>query len=212
MFGGSTKLADRGTPALITGLTVLALGAMAAAIPPARLMPKTTAAERGFVVSAASFSDLMAEFLNGNGYTYMAIDLTRAPLTGGQIWRRQFDDVSRIFPVWGWVDARAGGDQAKQVAAALPLAGLYVYGAKPADVEAVRAAKPGLKVIPVVREGETWQGKEEAAVAFRPDRFAEAAGASLPILLVEQLDATKRESARAALTGNYVICSIPILD
>jgi hypothetical protein len=212
MLGDSQSPAERRTPALITGLTILALGAMAMAIPPARLTPKVTGVQRGFVVSSGSFSDLLAELLNGHGYTYMAVDLTQVPVRAGEIWRDQFNDVSRIFPVWGWVDVRSGAEQAKSIAAALPLSGLYLYGAKPADVEAVRAARPGLTVVPVVRVGETWTGKGEAAVAFPPDRFAEAAKASLPVLLVQHLDTAAREAARGALPGNYVICSIPVLD
>jgi len=211
MFGGSGQ-PERGSSALITGLTLLALGAMAAAIPPARLAPEVAGVERGFVVSSASYSDMMAEFLNGKGYSYMAIDFTQVPLRGGDIWRRQFDETSRIFPVWGWVDARGGIEQARKVAAGLPLSGLYLYGAKPEDADAVRAANPGLRVVPVVRPGETWKGKGDAATAFRPEGFAEASKAHLPVLLVERLSDAERAAARAALPGDYVICSIPILD
>lgn len=211
MLGGKEP-SSRGTSALVTGLTILALGAMAAAIPPARLAPKTTGVERGYLVSSASFSDMMAEFLNGQGFTYMAIDFTRVPLKGGEVWRGQFDGVSRIFPVWGWVDARGGVEQATKVAAALPLSGLYLYGAKPEDVDAVRASKPGLRVVPVVRAGETWAGKGDAATAFPPAKLAEAKGAKLPVLLVEQLGAAEREAARSGLPGDYLVSSIALLD
>jgi hypothetical protein len=202
MFGGSEGSKARGTPALITGLTLLALGAMAAAIPPARLTPEVTGFERGYLVSGASFSDMMAEILNGNGYTYMAIDLTRADLDGPEIWRVQFDDVSRIFPVWGWVDVRGGTEQARKVAASLPLSGLYLHGAKPEDADAVRAAKPGLRV---VRVGED-------ATLLGPDRFAEEApGVKLPVLLASSLKEAEIAALRAKAPGDYLVCSIAIL-
>lgn len=213
MLGGLEAPSPRSSAALVTGLTILALGAMAAAIPPARLTPEATGVERGYLVSGASFSDMMAELLNGNGYTYMAIDLTRAQLRGGEIWRVQFDDVSRIFPVWGWVDVRGGADHAREVAASLPLSGLFLYGAKPEDADAVRAAKPGLRVVPVVRAGETWSGKGDAGVAFPPERFgAEAAAAKFPVLLADLMDEAAIEAARAKATGDYLVCSIAILD
>jgi hypothetical protein len=212
MFGGSQKISARGTPALVTGLTILALGAMAAAIPPARLAPKVTGVERGYLVGSASFSDMMAEFLSGQGYTYMAIDFTRVPLKGGEVWRREFDAVSRIFPVWGFVDARGGVEQARKVAATLPLSGIYLYGGKPEDVDAVRSAKPGLRVVPVLRVGETWTGTGDAATALPPAKFADAAGAKLPVLLVERLGSAERDAARAGLKGDYLVCSIAIPD
>jgi hypothetical protein len=209
MLGGSQP-SSRGTPALVTGLTILALGAMAAAIPPARLVPKVTGVERGYLVGSASFSDMMAEFLSGQGYTYMAIDFTRVPLRGGDVWRGQFDAVSRIFPVWGWVDVRGGVEQARNVAASLPLSGIYLFGAKPDDVDAVRAAKPGLRVVPVLRAGEAWAGKGDAATAFPPAKFAEAAAAKLPVLLAEQVGAAERAAARTGLEGDYLVASIAI--
>jgi hypothetical protein len=142
----------------------------------------------------------------------MAIDLTHMPLRDGEIWRRQFDRVSRIFPVWGWVDVRADADQATKVAAAVPLSGLYLYGAKPSDVEAVRAAKPGLTVVPVVRAGTPWTGKGEVAIAYPASEVAEAAKAKLPVLRTEGLPLAERAAARAALPGNYLIAGIPLLD
>jgi hypothetical protein len=211
MLGGKEP-SSRGTPALVTGLTILALGAMAAAIPPARLAPKTAGVERGYLVGSASFSDMMAEFLNGQGYTYMAIDFSRVTLKGGEVWRGQFDAVSRIFPVWGFVDVRKGAEQARKVASSLPLSGIYLYGAKPEDVDAVRASKPGLRVVPVVRAGETWPGEGDIATAFPPAKLAEAKGAKLPVLLVEQLGAAEREAARAGLSGDYLVCSIALLE
>ncbi len=211
MFGSSTQPSARGTPALVAGLTILALAAMATAIPPARLTPEVTGVERGFLVSGASFSDMMAELLNGNGYTYMAIDLTRARLDAGEIWRVQFDEVSRIFPVWGWVDVRGGAEQARNVAASLPLSGLFLYGARSADVEAVRAAKPGLRVVPVVRAGESWAGEGEVAVALPPERLTEASD-RLPVLLADLLDEAAIDAARAKVSGNYLVCPIPTLD
>jgi hypothetical protein len=212
MFGGSKRISAGGTPALVAGLTILALGAMAAAIPPARLVPKVTGVERGYLVGAASFSDMMAEFLSGQGYTYMAIDFTRVPLRGGDVWRGQFDAVSRIFPVWGWVDVRGGVEQARSVARTLPLSGIYLYGGTPGDADAVRSAKPGLRVVPVVRAGEAWTGAGESATAFPPAKLADARGAKMPVLLVDGLGAAERDAARAALPGDYLVCSIALLD
>src|SRR5262245_61183488 len=124
MFGGIDESKGARSGAVIAGLTVLALAAMATAIPPARLTPKATGVERGYVVSGASFSDMLAEMLNADGYTYMAVDLSRADLRSGEVWRVQFDRASRIFPVWAWIDARNGIEQAHKVATSLPIAGL----------------------------------------------------------------------------------------
>ena len=208
MFGGLEEARPGRSAAMITGLTVLALAAMATAIPPARLTPVVAGVERGYVVSGASFSDMLAEMLNSDGYTFMAIDLTRADLRSGAVSRVQFDRASRIFPVWGWVDARGGVEQAKKVATTLPIVGLLLYGAKPEDVEAVRAAKPGLRVVPVVGAGETWG---DAAVAFPPERFAAEAGkVNLPVLLASRLREGEIEDLCAKAPGNYIVCSIAI--
>lgn len=231
MFGRPPQSAPRSAAALVTGLTILALGAMAAAIPPARLTPGVTGVERGYLVGGASFSDMMAELLNGNGYTYMAIDLTRAKLRAGEIWRVQFDEVSRIFPVWGWIDVRGGTGQARNVAASLPLSGLFLFGAKPEDADAVRAAKPGLRVVRVVTEFEAVPKSSvvgpgrgttgpvygdhavEMAVTLSPEQFAEKAGqVHLPVLLADLLDEAAIDAARAKAPGDYLVCSVPILD
>jgi hypothetical protein len=207
MFGGLDQPAATKSAALIGGLTVLALAAMASAIPPARLVPEVTGVERGYLVSGAGFSDVLAELLNGDGYTYMAIDLTKAPLSDGSIWRAQFDGASRIFPVWGWVDVRDGTEQARKAAASLPLAGLYLYGGKPEDADFVRAAKPGLKVLRVVR------GVEKGdAVLLALDQFGADAEGRLPVLLADRVGAGAVATARAKATGNYLVCSIPILE
>jgi hypothetical protein len=212
MLGGFDEGGSRRSAALIAGLTVLALAAMATAIPPARLTPRATGVERGYLVSGASFSDMLAELLNRDGYTYMAIDLTRAQLRPGEVWRAQFDNASRIFPVWGWVDAREGVEQARKVATALPISGLLLYGAKPEEVEAVRAAKPGLRVVPVVNAGATWAGKGDAAVALPPERFlADAGQAKLPVLLAARLREAEIEDLLAKVPGDYLVCSIAIL-
>lgn len=213
MFGGFEEGGSRRSAALITGLTLLALAAMATAIPPARLTPKTTGVERGYLVSGASFSDMLAEILNRDGYTYMAIDLSRADLRPGQVWRAQFDNASRIFPVWGWVDAREGVEQARSVATALPISGLLLYGAKPEDVEAVRASKPGLRVVPVVHAGQTWAGKGDAGVALPPERFAQdASNAKPPVLLAASLKEAEIEDLLDKATGDYLVCSIAIRE
>lgn len=211
MFGGSGP-SVRGTPALITGLTVLAIGAMAAAIPPARLAPKVSGVERGYLVGSASFSDMMAEFLSGQGYTYMAIDFTRVRLGSGEVWRAQFDAVSRIFPVWGFVDVRGRVDQATRVASSLPLAGIYLYGATPDDVAAVRASKPGLRVVPVLRAGQASAAHADAATAFAPARFTDARSAKLPVLLAGTLGPAELDAARANLEGDYLVSSIALAD
>jgi hypothetical protein len=154
---------------------------------------------------------MLAELLNGDGYTYIAIDLSRAALAGDAPWRGEFDSVSRIFPVWAFVDARGGAGQARKVAATLPLQGILLYGARPADVEAVRAAKPGLRVVPVVRAGETREA--EYAVALPPERFAaEASKTGFPMLLADRLGEAGIAKARAAAPGNYLVCAIAILD
>jgi hypothetical protein len=212
MFGGLSQPVTHKSAALVVALTLLALGAMAASIPEARLTPKVTGVERGYLVGLGSFSDMLVDTLNRDGYNYLAIDFTRASLGGTAIWRDEFDRVARIFPVWGWVDVRPGVEQARRVAASLPLQGLFLYGARAEDVEAVRQANPGLRLLPVVRPGAS-AGKERCAVALPPERFAaEAQGPHVPVLLADSLDEARISEARAKATGDYLVSAITILD
>jgi hypothetical protein len=64
-----------------------------------------------------------------------------------------------------------------------------------------------------VRDGVAWQGKGEAAVAFTPERFSsEASRVKLPVLLAERVPEAAIEAARGKAPGDYLVCSIAILD
>jgi hypothetical protein len=79
-------------------------------------------------------------------------------------------------------------------------------------VASVRAAKPGLRVVPVVGAGADWTGDGEAAVALAPERFAaEAADVKIPVLLADRLDEAGIAAARAKAPGDYLVCTIAIL-
>jgi hypothetical protein len=212
MLGGVPQPVLHKSAALVAVLTVVALGAMASSIPEARLTPKVTGVERGYLVGLGSFSDVLVDTLNRDGYNYLAVDFTRAPLDRTAIWRGEFDRVARIFPVWGWVDVRKGVEQARKVAASLSLQGLFLYGARPEDVEAVRQANPGLRLLPVVRPGEA-PAQPRCAIALPPDRFAaEAHGIHVPVLLADRLDEAAIDKARRAAPGDYLVSSLALLE
>lgn len=211
---GTPKPAPRAGSGLhVTVLAVVMLGAMAFAIPPAPIKTTKDGFERGLLVSHMRFSDLMAEQIANNGYTYLAIDVTLADTSRDALWRAHLDVVeSRRFDVWGYCDLRGEGEeQARAIVRSLNLAGLFVYGPDAVrQAAALRRERAGLRVVPIVRPGGA-PPKGEHAVALDRSAFV-ATDAKLPVLIADQLDAAAVADARKQAKGSYLIADVAILE
>jgi len=186
---------------LIGALTVVFLGAIAYALPSARLQTELTDAQRGLLVSHAGFGAGLASQANLDGYSYLAVDLTNA--RSGGIWAEELRAVAKIFPVWGWVDVARSSDLAQ--VKGVQLNGLFLYGATPEQVTAVADANAGLEIVGVA----AGKGPDGFAVTLTPDRFAaEAAETGLPVLLAGGLDMAGVRAARAGVEGDYLVSMI----
>jgi len=199
--------APRRSAPLITGLTLVLLVAIAYAIPRGRIEADVTGVQRGLLVGPSRFSDQLAEIVSRDGYNFLAIDLTEASHDPNALWVGEFDEVARIFEVWGWVDARRGLAQAKTLT--VPLKGLFLYAATPAQVEEVRRARPGLRVVPVAPPGA--QAPADGGLALRPGEFAARAGqAGFPVLLAAGMDTAALRALRAKAEGSYLVVSVTV--
>ncbi|MHC4548669.1 MAG: hypothetical protein ACYTEZ_07810 [Planctomycetota bacterium] len=220
MLGGLRKTVPTGSGPWVAVLAVVFLFSMAFAIPaaPIEVEPEVKAqrVRRGFLVGASLISERLAEQLGREGYTYLAIDLTRARLDREELWRTHFDRIAkRRFALWGWVDVRDGLEQARGVVRSLNLEGLYVYGpdAAAAARTLARVAPQGIAILPVLRLQDAAPPDETYAMAMRPEEFAARAGEyDWPVLLADQLDAAGIEAACAKVGGNYLVVGIAIVD
>ncbi|MHC5050062.1 MAG: hypothetical protein ACYTGK_05560 [Planctomycetota bacterium] len=89
MVGGWKRNLPTGGTFWIVVLSLIFVGAIAFAIPPAPFEIRKDV-KRGFLVGHSRFSDQLAEQLVNGGYTYLAIDLTQARLERGEdtFWRQ----------------------------------------------------------------------------------------------------------------------------
>ncbi|MHC4450624.1 MAG: hypothetical protein ACYS0E_10905 [Planctomycetota bacterium] len=176
---------------LIAGLVIVALAALALALPPAPIALQDGTGGVGALQAAGIFSDGMAEQNAADGYGYLALDLTRASDDRDAFWRQQLELVaSRRYPVWGWIDIDRAAASVEQLVGSLQLAGVYVYGkgaSKSAD--ALRASRPGLTVIAVHRRGEGDASKD--AIALDIDSYLNSSRDEFarPVLVADQLEA-----------------------
>ena len=198
-----------GSPFLIGLATVVILGAMVLAIPPASIKGD----RGGYLVRHSRFGERLVEQIAGQGYGYLVLDLSGARLDDDALWRKHLEGVDRRrFPVWGWIDERTGASSARELVKDQKLAGLFVYGADALSrARALRGAKPDLKVIPVLAFGDPRPEEGAFAVAMNHERFlAGAGGVPLPVLIADQLDAARIETARAAIDGDYVVARVTL--
>jgi hypothetical protein len=218
MLGGSRRIAKAGATVWIVVLAVIFLGAITFAIPPAPFdFDKNV--ERGFLVGHSRFSDQLAEQLVSGGYTYLAIELTRARLEHGDdtFWREHFKAVaSRRLPIWGWVDVSKGSGHAQSVVRSVNLTGLFVAGRDAVQVarELRSVTRDDLRIVPVIRFGAVLpQEGELFAVALTEKDFVANQGRfDLPILIADQLDAAAIRTAREASDGDYLVAGVAIPD
>ena len=101
-----------GPAAVITAITLIMLGAMAFAVPPARIEVEEGGHQRGYLVPHSQFSPGLALNVAADGYTYLAIDLTTADTTKGAHWSMHLDRVNEVqYPVWGWIELGGAAEQ-----------------------------------------------------------------------------------------------------
>jgi len=196
---------------LIVGLTIVFLGAMAFAIPEPAI-EKRAQARGGYLVGKGQLSDVLAEQKASEGYAYFAVDLTGATVGKPPAhWVNHLNRTAgRRFPIWGWLDTRGGIDAAAEVLHGIQLAGLYVWGPDSrAFAAALRAKKPGLEILPVLREGESPAAGEACAIALSAEAFP-GDGRARPVLIAGQLDYAAIEAARSRATGDYLIATVPV--
>lgn len=216
MVGGWKRPVPTGGTFWVVVLSLVFVGAIAFAIPPAPF-EIDPGVERGYLVGHSRFSDPLAEQLVGDGYTYLAIDLTQARLESGEdtFWRRHFRDVaSRRLPIWGWVDVSRGSAHAKDVVRNVNLAGLFVAGrnAVQAAQEIRGQVRDEFRIVPVVRLGAA-PPEGEFAVAMTGEEFvANQDRFDLPVLVADQLDAAAIRAAREAAAGDYLVAGIAVPD
>jgi len=209
---------SKGTPAsapLITLLTVVCLGAMAFAIPAARIEIDTPHA-RGYLVGFGRFSARLAEQIARSGYSELVIDVTDAQLGDDALWIEHFRAVSSLgIQVWAWIDVtdEAVREHAGKLIRSYNFAGVYVYGRGAAEYAAALARDSKDKeFVVVVRDGAAAPEGMRHAVAMGLDAFrARANEVELPVLIADQLDLADIADAREAASGDYVIANVAVL-
>jgi hypothetical protein len=210
---GPTAEAPKGSAALIAGLTVVLLAAMAAALPPSPIEGKPGAAERGYLVRHGSLSDSLAELKAAEGFRYLAVDLTGARFTEDALWRRHYDMATRRrFPVWAWVDVSAGLDQARTALQSLSVAGILVYGKDAAEAAAaLRAERPALRIVPVLHGGDAPPAEGEYGLVVEKGGFAASRPErEIPVLVADRLAAREVKDLLAAAKGPCLVSEIPL--
>lgn len=216
MVGGWKRTVPTGGTFWVVILSLIFVGAIAFAIPPAPFEIDPSV-ERGYLVGHSRFSDQLAEQLVGDGYTYLAIDLTRARLERGEdtFWRRHFRHVAaRRLPIWGWVDVSGGTAHASDIVRSVNLAGLFVVGGNAVEAaqELRGRVRDDFRIVPVVRFGTTPPEGEFAVAMTEKEFVADQDRFDLPILLADQLDASAIRAARGAADGDYLVARIAVRD
>jgi len=144
---------------LIGGLTVLAIAAIAMALPPSPIATTNGTEGLGILQSTGLFSAGMAEQNAANDFGFLALDITEAHPDRRALWQRELDVVARRrYAVYGWIDTRravsAGVGRDLSLVGSLNLTGVYLYGPDaPARAHEIRAANSDLKVIAVAPAG-----------------------------------------------------------
>ncbi|MEM8885955.1 MAG: hypothetical protein AAGD14_17960 [Planctomycetota bacterium] len=194
-----TKLKDSQSAPLIGGLAVLALAAIALALPPSPIPMAKAQPDLGVLQAVALFSDGVAEQNARNGYGYLALDISTASGDKDAYWRQQVDLVSaRRYPVWGWIDlSRASGD-VEQIVASLNLSGVYLYGADSvARATSLSASRSDIAIVPVLPSGS--RGASQHAMTVDLDTYLDtnAGEYALPVLVGDQLNESQIQEALA---------------
>jgi len=182
---------------LIGGLLILVLAAIALALPPSPIERAPGSEGIGALFAPGLFSDGLAEQNARNGYGYMALDITGASDDREALWREQLEVVSaRRYPVWAWIDVAHATGGEWDLLASLHVSGVYLYGeGAAAHVSEAQAARPGLPVRVVCREGKGDPKKDAIALELDSYLDANAGEFACPVLIADQLGAAQEAKA-----------------
>jgi len=209
------------TAPLVGGLLILAMGAIAMALPPSPIATQSGSGGLATIESPGLFSAGVAEQNAANGFGYLVLDVSAANLDQHSLWRSELDLVAqRRFAVWGWIDTARAIEPPEKLISSLNFAGVYVCGPDAVDIAAsLRSVSQGRPVIPVV-----------GAIADRPDAGNYGVIVDLetwlksdgeiarPILIADQLSETDvvralnhaRDLAGDDGTPTIVIARVPV--
>ena len=204
----ASQIAKSQSGAVVGGLVVVMLAAIAIALPPSPILIDSSVSGVGSLESASLFSGGIAEQNAAHDFGYLAIDLSRVSTDSDALWRQQLELLSsRRLPIWAWVDARRcsdssrgsdanrGGAEFLQLLNDLPFAGMYVYGEGAAKhATQLRTMRSGRPVI-VVTQG-IGDPKTNAVMLDLEQYLASASGQyAHPVLVADQLTAAQVETA-----------------
>jgi hypothetical protein len=182
------------TAPLVGGLVILALAAIAIALPPSPIETEAGTSGIGTLESPGLFSSGMAEQNAVAGYGYLTLDLSSVALDKNSLWRDEMKVVAkRRFPVWGWIDTTRAIEAPAALVSSLNLSGVYVYGPDAVAVAAeCRGVASGRPVIPVVASNAARPSGERYGVLVDLDTWLDSEGEFTdPILMADQLNAAK---------------------
>lgn len=199
--------------AVIGGLVVVMLAAIAIALPPSPIDIDSSRGGVGALESASLFSDGIAEQNAAAGFGYLALDLSRVSTANPEaLWRQQLVLLSsRRIPIWAWVDASRCDAEFLQMVNDLPFAGIYVFGEDAAthvgQLRTMRPSRPAIAVAQVTGLGGDEVGgldgdavvgdpKTDAVMLSFEQYLASTAGQyAYPVLVADQLSAAQVETA-----------------
>jgi hypothetical protein len=201
MLSASQKAKSK-SGAVVGGLVVVMLAAIAIALPPSPILVAPGVSGVGSLESASLFSGGIAEQNAAHDFGYLAIDLSRVSTDSDALWRQQFDLLSsRRLPIWAWVDASRCSDASRcgaeflQLLNDLAFAGIYLYGEDAAKhATQLRTMRSGRSVIVVTQS--IGDPKTNAVMLDLEQYLASASGQyAHPVLVADQLTAAQVETA-----------------
>jgi len=227
----ASKLVKSQSGAVIGGLVVVMLAAIAIALPPSPIHIEADRGGVGSLESASLFSDGIAEQNAAAGFGFLALDLSRVSTNADALWRQQLELLSsRRLPIWGWVDTSRCNAEFLQLINDLPFAGIYVFGEDAAvhveKLQSMRASRPVIAVAQAMglvggATGGLADGdpKTNAVMLNLEQYLASTAGQyAHPVLVADQLSAAQVETALDHAielagkggTANLLVARVPI--
>jgi len=214
MLAAPEKTSTRTNVALIGGLTVVMLGAMAFAVP-AGPIPVRPDARGGVLLGHGRLSELQAELVARQGHRFLVVDFTGASMGDDAFWRDPFSKITqRGFRLWAYVSLAADAEvverearlaAARELVRRARIETLIVNG--PGAVQAAEdlAAGTSVRVLPVTPPGVELS---ERAAVVGPDEVSQLPGV-LPIVDLSRLSDPEQAKAKALVEqrtdGEYVL-------
>ncbi len=185
---------------LIGGLTVLAIAAIAMALPPSPIATAAGTEGLGILQSTGLFSSGMAEQNAANDFGFLALDITEAHPDRRALWQQELDVVARRrYAVYGWIDTRRAKGKELSLVGTLNLTGVYVYGPDaPACAREIRAAKSDLVVIAVAPAGSKIDvSAKDVGIAVDLKTWLASSKGEIanPVLIADQLSEADKHKA-----------------